>query len=367
MSTPPETPLSVAVAPEPTDGALPTRQSAAGTDESGTGANASPSAKTTVRLYRPGEEVCTHPMPERIDELLVDEECFIWVEITDPGAEEMALLGREFGFHRLALEDAAKQRQRTKLDEYGDYLYLVLYAPAAKRGRRSVYLEELDVFVGRNYVVTLCNGRVPALEEAVRRWDHLAPELRRGAGGLLHTIGDCVIDAYFPVIDRLEDQLDEMELGLFRNAPRFEARRLLEVKRSLFTLRRAIYPLREVFNTLLRRDSKLFPPEIYPYLQDTYDHVLRLLDTIDIERDMATGVLDAQLSVTSNRLNETMKRLTAIAVCVAVMGAVFGAWGMNFSTVPGAHLGLLGFGLVALGAIGIAALTLLLGRWLKWW
>lgn len=333
-----------------------------------TPAEARPPARVRARLYQPGAERCELLDPERIDEVIRDGECLLWLEIADPGPDEMELLRREFGFHRLALEDAAKQRQRTKIDEYGDFLLMVLYAPAARPGRRVVRLEEVDLFVGRNYVVTLYNDRVPALEEAVDRWEHLEPSLRRGAGGLLHTIGDSIIDAYFPVVDRLEDQLDEMELALFRpSAPRFDARRLLEVKRALFTLRRAIYPLREVFNTLLRRDSRLFPPEIYPYLQDTYDHVLRLLDTIDIERDVASGVLEAQLSVASNRLNETMKRLTAIAVCVAVIGAVVGAWGMNFKHVPWEDLGTRGFWAVLAGAVGMAASLLVTGRWLKWW
>jgi magnesium transporter len=320
-----------------------------------------------VRLYRDGRETCEYPDPERISELRRSNDCLLWVEIVNPGSEELKMLREEFGFHRLALEDAARQRQRPKVDEYDDYLFMVFYAPAPPTPHRPVRTAEVDLFVGRNYVVTLHQGRLPAIEDAVERWERTEPELRRGPGALLHTIGDAIIDAYFPIVDDMEEQLDRMELLLYRPSGKFDAQKLLRVKRGLYTLRRAIYPLREVFNTLLRRDSRLFAPEVYPYLQDTYDHVLRLLDTIDIERDMATGVLDAQLSVLSNRLNETMKRLTAIAVCVAVMGAVFGAWGMNFTTVPGAELGLLGFALVTLGAIGLAFLILLTGRWMKWW
>jgi magnesium transporter len=325
------------------------------------------SSRVTVRLYREGQEACEHPDVERISDLIAERDDLLWVDILDPGPEELEMLGREFEFHRLAIEDAAQQRQRPKVDEYEGYLYMVFYAPAPPLPHRPVRTEEVDFFVGRNYVVTLHQGRLPALEEAAERWEQTDPELRRGPGALLHTIGDAIIDAYFPIVDDLEEQLDRMELILHRPSGRLDSQKLLQVKRGLYTLRRAIYPLREVFNTLLRRDSKLFAPEVYPYLQDTYDHVLRLLDTIDIERDMATGVLDAQLSVFSNRLNETMKRLTAIAVCVAVMGAVFGAWGMNFSTVPGAGLGLIGFVIVTVGALGLAALVLLGGRWLKWW
>src|ERR1041384_3545999 len=121
-------------------------------------------------------------------------------------------------------------------------------------------------------------------------------------------------------------RLDEVELSMFGQRGQFDPEELLNLKRTLYTLRKAIYPLREVFNTFLRRDQLIFSNETYPYFQDAYDHVLRLLDIIDVERDMATGALEAQLSVVSNRLNETMKRLTVIAICVAIMGAVFGAW-----------------------------------------
>jgi magnesium transporter len=313
-----------------------------------------------VRLSRPGYEQCETLRPARISDVLDDPGTILWVEVKDPGPAELEMLREEFGFHRLALEDAAKQRQRPKVDEYPDYYFVVLYAPVIREPGGELETVEVDLFVGRNYVVSLHPGDLPLLQEAMQRWERTDPELRKDVGFLLHTITDTIIDAYFPIVDDLEDQLDTLELTLFRSDTTFRAEELLTVKRSLYTLRKAIYPLREVFNVFLRRDQALFSAEAYPYFQDAYDHVLRLLDTIDVERDMTTSALEAQLSIASNRLNETVKRLTVVAICVAILGAVFGAWGMNFTAVPLDKLGLLGFSLVSGGALTLVALVLLL-------
>lgn len=296
-------------------------------------------ARIRVRVCFPGVAECRRVPADQASEALAQPGSLVWVEVRDPEEREIQLLAEEFGFHRLALEDVAKGRQRPKIDEYPGYYYLVLHALAApsENGNGEVAVtSEVDMFVGRNFLVTVYRGEVPALEEAARRWERTEPELRCHVGFLLHTVMDSVIDAYFPVVDAIEDRLDDFELSLYANGGSGSPESILEVKRTLFTLRRAIYPMREVFNVLLSRRS-FFPPEALPYFQDVYDHVLRLLDVLDIQRDMATGILDAYLAAISNRLNETMKRLTVLGIVVALMGAVFGAWGMNFDRVPLAH------------------------------
>jgi magnesium transporter len=243
------------------------------------------------------------------------------------------------------------------VDEYPGYFYVVMYAACPPDPDGEVTTSEVDLFVGRNYVVALHRGEVPALEEASRRWEKRDPELREHVGFLVHTIMDSIIDAYFPVVDQIEDRLDSLELGLYQPGGATSPEELLAVKRSLFTLRRAIYPMREIFNTFLNREQEIFPPETFPYFQDVYDHVLRLLDIVDIQRDMATGTLDAHLAVVSNRLNDTMKRLTMVGICVALMGAVFGAWGMNFDLIPLAHHPS-GFWMVSSGLAVLIAIAL---------
>jgi magnesium transporter len=320
----------------------------------------------TVRLSRPGSDHCLPLPPEKISEHLDQPGALLWVEIRDPDPAAIELLREEFGFHRLALEDAGKQRQRPKVDEYPGYFFVVMYAAVPGAGE-ELETAEVDLFVGRNYVVSLHRGEVPALRHAMERWERVEPELREHVGYLVHTIADTVVDGYFPVVDALEDRLDDLELTMFRdggNGSHPEA--LLGIKRDLFTLRKAIYPLREVFNVFLRRDSARFDPETYPYFQDVYDHVLRLLDTIDIQRDMVTGALDAHLAVVSNRLNETVKKLTVVAICLAILGAIFGAWGMNFDRIPLAHADF-GFYAVVGGAVLLIAGALAWARRLGIW
>jgi magnesium transporter len=335
-------------------------------------------AQVVTRLCRPESDRCEHVVPERISDLLQEPGTLLWVDIRDPGPAEIEMLREEFGFHRLALEDIAQELQRPKVDEYPGYFLVVLYAPLTApagdlppaKGRESdgvVQTVEVDLLVGSNYVVSVSYGVVPSLEEASRRWEQTDPELRANVGFLLHTIADSLVDSYFPIVDSIEDRLDLVELGLFREGSDFDAAGLLTIKRSLFTLRRAVYPMREVFNVFLRRDQSLFSPETLPYFQDVYDHVLRLLDVLDIQRDMAAGALEAQLGVISNRLNETMQRLTLVAICVGILGAIFGAWGMNFTKVPLDYLGLRGFFIVSGSALSLVALTLLWARRLGLW
>jgi magnesium transporter len=315
----------------------------------------------TSRLCRPGVAGCSLVEPDRLARVIEDPEAVLWVDVRDPADEDLQLLRQAFDFHGLALEDVAKQQQRPKVDEYPDYYFVVLYAPLPTEDLGAVHVTELDLFIGRNYLVTVHRGEVPALAEAAGRWERTDVDLRRDIGFLVHTVMDAVVDGYFPIVDRIEDRLDDLELALYEADGGTSPEELLAVKRSLFTLRKAIYPTREVFNAFLSRDSKLFTVATLPYFQDVYDHVLRLLDTIEIQRDVATGTLDAHLAVVSNRLNDTMKRLTMVGICVAIMGAVFGAWGMNFDRVPMAHHPG-GFWVVSVGVAALVAGALLWAR-----
>lgn len=327
----------------------------------------SPAVKGVVTsLSRSNSECCERIEPDRISDVLQDPGTILWVDIRDPGPDELAMLKEEFGFHALALEDVAHGRQRPKVDEYPEYFFVVMYAPLAGSAE-ALTTAEVDVFVGRNYVVTCHQGSVPSLEEAVHRWERTDPDLRRQVGFLLHVIADSIIDSYFPIVENIEDRLDALEAAMFAAGSTGNPEELLGIKRTLYTLRKAVYPMREVFNAFLRRDQLIFSPETYPYFQDAYDHVLRLLDIIDIERDMATGVLDAQLSLASNRLNETMKRMTVIAICVAIMGAIFGAWGMNFDEVPLHQMGAAGFWILCTAAVALIGMVLIVARRLNFW
>jgi len=289
----------------------------------------------------------------------------VWVDIQDAGPEEYSLLLEEFGFHPLALEDAAKGQQRPKVDEYKGYLFVVIY-DAAGRGKTVEFAaREVALFIGRNYLVSLHHGPLPAVEEAMNRWTRGGQMLNEGIGFLVYTVVDAIIDTYFPVIDGIEDELEACEMQMFDQRQPIGVEKLLRYKRTLVALRRLLSPLREVFNVFLRRDHPYFSSNTLAYFQNVYDHVLRLLDALDTEREMLAAALDAHLAVVSNRVNATMKTLTVITVVVAFAGSVFGAWGMNFGKIPLADHPW-GFWVVWFGTMILMALALLFSWTRKW-
>lgn len=300
-----------------------------------------------------------------IHEYIRDPDTVVWVDVRDPGPAELATLEEEFGFHPLALGDAARGRRRPKLDEYKGYLHLVTHAALPGGGNREFLAAEVDVFVGRNYQVSVHRGPVPALPAAMARWTRGGPLLREGVGFLAYAVLDALIDSYVPVIDGIEDDLGEAEVAVFTRAGEAAVRDLLRLKRTLIDLRRVLYPLRETLQPLLRRDHPLFAGNTPVYLRDVYDHVLRILDVLDTEREMAGGALEASMTVSSNRLNRTMRTLAVITVAVAVVGSVFGAYGMNFEEIPLAKEPA-GFWVVSGGTIGLVAGVLLVG-WRRGW
>ena len=303
--------------------------------------------------------------PEEISDYIRDAGNLVWLDVQDPGPAELSMLLEEFGFHPLALEDVAKGQQRPKVGEYKGYMFVVTYAVISGDSTEALRTVEVDLFIGRNYVVSIHRGRVPALEDAFGRWTRGGAMIREGVGFLVYTVMDAIIDAYFPVIDAIEDELEETESEMFAEFRQQDVQRLLELKRTLFRLRRVLYPLRETFNLFLRRDQPIFSTNTLVYFQDVYDHILRILDVLDIEREMVASALDAHLTVISNQLNATMKTLTVITAVVALAGAVFGALGMNVSGIPFAETAW-GFWAIFGGTAALALAALLASRRYGW-
>ena len=316
---------------------------------------------------------------DEIRDYLNDADNVVWMDVQDPGPEELAMLVDEFGFHPLALEGAGEGRRRPKADEYKAHLALVTYAavptaeaaPAAAgtgtpERARDLPTAEVDLFIGRNYVVTLHRGRVPALDDAAARWTRGGALLREGVGFLAYSILDALIDSFVPLIADIEEEIDETEIAVFTRSDEAGVRELLRNKRTLASLRRVLLPLREIFPTFLRRDHPFFQANTQVYLRDAYDHVLRIVDVLDTQRDMAAGALEASLAVSSHRLNTTMKTLAVLTAAVAVIGSVFGAYGMNFQVMPLAEHRW-GFWLVSAGTIAFVVTLALVGRLRRWW
>ena len=242
----------------------------------------------------------------------------------------------EFGLHDLAVEDAGRAHQRPKVEEYGASLFLVLRTAQLHDGK--IDFGETDVFVGARYVVTVRHGASLPYTDVRARCESTPGLLRKGPGFVLYAIMDFVVDNYFPIVDTLEDELEQLEEEIFGG--RFNegtTERIYDLKRDLVALKRAVSPLVEVCNRLVRFDVGLIPEDTRLYFRDVYDHVIRINESIDNLRELLTTALEANLSLISVRQNEVMKQLAAWAAILAVPTMIAGIYGMNFEVMPELH------------------------------
>jgi magnesium transporter len=257
----------------------------------------------------------------------------IWLDIQSPTPDDLALIGEEFGFHTLALEDCHKAHQRPKMDQYGDYIFIVLYEVALQTQSKRMLPIELDIFLGPNYVVTVHHAPAPVIEQVQERWE-VQPSSEEGASYLAYLLVDAAVDSYFPMIDYFSERLEELEEDIFGAFHSQVVQEIFRLKKDTLLMRRMVTPLRDVFLVLLRREGTLFGHRTYIYFQDVLDHLLRISDSIDTYRDLVTSAVDAYMSQVSNRTNETMKKLTVLSTVLMSAALVPGIYGMNFKYIP---------------------------------
>ncbi len=279
---------------------------------------------------------------DQLDRLLEEPGNLVWLDITDPRPEDVRLLQGELKLHALAVEDLEKRRQRPKIDTYRDQHVIVTYEirtdGSGTRPATDFDLAELHLFASARHLVSVHWGASPALEDVRERFEERVAAVGHSIGALLYAILDAVVDGYFPLLDRLSDRIDALEDDIVNGQQGSSTlREVLTIKRELLELRRVLAPQREVANALLRRHVEELDDEAAPYYQDLYDHLVRVLDALDLYRDLVTSALDANLSVTSNTLNAVMKRLTAFTVVLMLPTLVASFYGMNFTALPGLH------------------------------
>ena len=319
---------------------------------------------TTIVLDRENKSFTNLTDPAQISDLREDTENVVWVDVLNPDAQDYACLIEEFGFHPLAIEDCQQPHQRPKVDEYLGYYFIVLYE-AEFTPTNELILRELNIFLGTNYVVTVHNEPVKALAQGEKLWRSWTDLAKRGSGLLAYLLIDAVVDEYFPILDTISEWMDDIEDELFDETRDAKLEDIFAVKKDLLLLRRSIAPLRDVFNTLLRREQQVFSRETQVYFQDVYDHILRVGEMIDNLRDLLGSTMDVYLSLQSNRMNIVMKRLTAISTILMSAALVSGIYGMNFAHMPelqweyGYYLAL---GFMALLVVGL----LIFFRHIKW-
>ncbi len=274
-----------------------------------------------------------------IPAMLQNEAGLLWVDFQgNPPEEDEPVLRDIFQFHPLAIDDALQELHVPKLDDWGSYLYIVLSSVVFSR-REPEFLStpELDVFLGRNYMVTHHDEVIEALDHL---WGVLPRDVRHlqhGADHLLYRLVDDVTAGYMPVVEELDEEIDRTEDEIFVRANPAQLARIFALKRATLHLRRIISPQREVLNKLARDDFDVIDARDRVYFRDVYDHLVRLHDLTESLRDLVSGTLDTYLSVINNRMNDIMKTLTIITTMFMPISFVAGFFGMNF-IVP--HLAL---------------------------
>lgn len=247
-----------------------------------------------------------------------------WVDVLEPDASTLAPLAAAFNLHPLAVEDCLHYPQRPKLESYGSGLFLVWLTPFEPDGD-DVPSHELDVFLGRDHLITVHREPLAAIDDVARR---AADLMRLGADFTLHGIIDRLVDQVLGIVDRLADELEEIEDVLLENPTRDEMQDIYTVRRRLVKLHRIIGPERDIIRALAR-ERELVDEEAYRYLQDVGDHLARVEDSIETAREVAAAAMDIYLSSTSNRMNEIMKVLTVVATIFMPLTLISGIYGMN--------------------------------------
>jgi magnesium transporter len=306
---------------------------------------------------------------DQIPELIKDPKHIFWLDVQDATEQELATIGDIFHLHPLAVEDASREHQRPKVEEYEHFFFLVFHTVNLDATKQELITRELDIFVGANYLITVHTEPVRELDEVEQRWKRNGGQLERGVGILLYLLLDTIVDRYFPVSDEMVDQAEELEDRLFASKATVRERQLtldlLALKKQFLAFRRIVTPERDVLYALTNRDSPFFSEHIMLYFRDVSDHVTRLADTLDLYRDQLSTIMDANLSIVSNDLNKVMRTLTVMSIILMFDALIAGIYGMNFANMPELHWYYGYFGVLAF--MGVASILLVLFFWrLKW-
>jgi magnesium transporter len=285
----------------------------------------------TMRLI---VESCDRKLPaevtvDRLTELLADRSLQLWLDISDPGEAEVALLRRAFGFHELALEDVTRPHERPRCDAYAGYYFIVIYA--AEHAGNAFLPRELNLFWGENYLVTIHRSPTAVLSvlaETRRRWERNEQREFHGVASLVYTLFESLVDGYFVVQDRVRERIAGIEEAILQGEEGAAAD-LFRLRKELLRVPPLLSPTTHVLEEVLRRE-RMIPDALRPYYADVQDHAVHVLAELDTFRDLLGAALDTHVFYAFNRLAKIMQRLTAITVIILVPNFVASIYGMNF-------------------------------------
>ena len=320
-----------------------------------------------TRLYQDGRLVEQGFPVEQISDHLGAGTATIWLDLRDPDRDDLLVLQNEFGLHPVAIEDALFDRERPKIDRYETHLFMTVYSAQLDTTTGELATSELSVFILPQALITIRKDDGLDIGKVVERWDTSPDLAQHGIGFLLYGLLDFIVDGHFEAVQSLDDAVEELEDNLFDDKPKNMSvhRRSFELRKSLVLLRRIVLPMREVLNTLMRRDVHVVDSELMPYYQDVYDHVLRATEWTESLRDLVTTILETNLTIQGNRMNVITKKVTSWAAIIAVPTFITGFYGMNVP-YPGfsAREGFIAAIVLMIGAGGVLYWVFRVNDWL---
>lgn len=289
----------------------------------------------TVYFWKKGKGVETNLSRAQMLSALQDKDGLLWVDLEDPTEFESECLVEIFNFHDLAVEDCLIDQSQPKVDDYEEYLFIVMHAVTTKKNKErdaeELSTNELDIFFGKNYVVTFHKIPVKTVK-SVRESVKKNPErcLGQGTDVLVHTLLDHLVDNYMPLLNQYDDKIDKLEEEIFNNPPADYLATVLRVKQDIFNLRRTIAPQRDTINYLIRNPGSFIRAENLAYFRDVYDHILRIYSSAEVFHENVASILQAYFSYSSHKLNEVIKHMTVLATLTMPAIIVASVYGMNF-------------------------------------
>jgi magnesium transporter len=270
-----------------------------------------------------------------ITNVLENTEQFLWVGLHEPSEETLGKIQQQFHLHELAVEDAHNAHQRPKIEKYGDTVFIVLRTAQMNSTKTKIDFGETHFFVGNRFLITVRHGSSLAYTEVRTRCESMPHQLSKGHGFALYAVMDSIVDQYFPVVDELEKGLLDIEEKVFNDKPSRETTEdIYMLKRQLLEVKRAVSPLVDISNKLMRFDSGLISEDNQPYFRDIYDHSVRINEMVDHAHELLNTAMEANFSLISISQSEVSKKFAGWAAILAVPTMVAGYYGMNFKFMP---------------------------------
>lgn len=268
-----------------------------------------------------------------IERISLGQEHFFWVDFSQPTEKEAQYLSSVFKFHHLAIEDCVHMFQRPKVDDYGEYRFFVFHAPMEEEAQP----DEINLFVGQNYLVSFHKSPNPVIERIWHLLQETPERLEKGTDYLLYLVVDGLVDSYLPLLNRLGEELEDLEARHLPNLSQEMINRIFAIRKKLLSLRRSVEPLNDVLNSIMHPEDDRWKTKYRVFFRDVQDNVIRLMDMTEVYRHMGLDLIESLVSLNSQRMNRVMVILTVITTIFMPLSFIVGIYGMNFDNMPELH------------------------------